>query len=253
MVEGSFYIDALMQEWYCRSISTHSHAKELPMRDQLQLRKIRSLTDELTEFCESLTPKQYVKGEIIYQADNLTDTIYFIKQGTVKLTYADMSGRKITLNVFRQGDVFGETALIGEKRRTLTAQALQKSQVYAINSQRILNLIEKKPLFGFELIALFCQRTRELECKLEDIVFQQVPTRLSRQLVQLAREHGKETEEGTEINFKLTHSELADMIGCARENTTTALNRLSREGIIDKHRYRIIVKDHERLEEKAYA
>lgn len=41
------------------------------------------------------------------------------------------------------------------------------------------------------------------------------------------------------------------MIGSARENATIALNLLEREGIIDKRRYRIIVKDEERLKEMA--
>ena len=40
------------------------------------------------------------------------------------------------------------------------------------------------------------------------------------------------------------------MIGSARENTTMALNRFAREGILKKRRYQIIIKDVEGLKEK---
>jgi CRP/FNR family transcriptional regulator len=74
---------------------------------------------------------------------------------------------------------------------------------------------------------------------------------LSRQILKLIEEHGIRTREGIQIDFKITHKELADLIGSARENTTSALNRLAKEGILDKKRYRIIVKDEERLKEKS--
>jgi Mn-dependent DtxR family transcriptional regulator len=40
------------------------------------------------------------------------------------------------------------------------------------------------------------------------------------------------------------------MIGSARENTTMALNRLARQGLLDKRRYQIVIKDIEGLREK---
>jgi CRP-like cAMP-binding protein len=52
------------------------------------------------------------------------------------------------------------------------------------------------------------------------------------------------------IGFRLTHRDLAEMIGSARENTTMALNRLARQGLLDKRRYQIVIKDPEGLREK---
>jgi len=48
----------------------------------------------------------------------------------------------------------------------------------------------------------------------------------------------------------VTHKDLADMIGSARENTTLALNRFAREGILDKSRYRIVIKNEAGLRKK---
>ncbi len=96
----------------------------------------------------------------------------------------------------------------------------------------------------------FAQRIREYEEALEDFAFKDIQARLSRQLLKLSDEYGVKTKEGTLISFQLTHKELADMIGSARENTTLALNRFEREGILDKSRYRIIIKNEEGLRAK---
>jgi CRP/FNR family transcriptional regulator len=126
---------------------------------------------------------------------------------------------------------------------------LQETALYEIEQRRFLELIEQKPELALDVMALFGRRTRELEHKLEDLVFKDISTRLSRQLLKLIEEHGQETQDGIQIDFKITHKELADLIGSARENTTSALNRLAKEGVLDKKRYRIIVKDEVRLKQ----
>jgi CRP/FNR family transcriptional regulator len=91
---------------------------------------------------------------------------------------------------------------------------------------------------------------REFEETLEGFAFKDIQARLSRQLLKLSDEYGVKTEEGILIGFQLTHKDLADMIGSARENTTLALNRFAREGILDKSRYRIVIKNEKGLRQK---
>jgi len=141
--------------------------------------------------------------------------------------------------------------LVGAKRREHLAQVLQDAIIHPIEREKFFYLLERKPWLALEIIQLFGKRARDLEQKLEDLVFKDITTRLSRQLLRLIEEHGERTPEGTQISFKITHKELADLIGSARENTTSALNRLAKEGILDKKRYYIIIKDEEKLKEKS--
>jgi CRP-like cAMP-binding protein len=193
----------------------------------------------------------YEKDEIVYQPGDIDNSVYYIKEGKVKLAYLDESGRKLTLDILSQGEIFGEMVLIGQRQRELLAQVLQDARIYEIEKGQFLELMEREPWLALKILELFGQRTREIEQKLEDLVFKDIPTRLSRQLLKLIEEHGERTAEGVQINFKITHKELADMIGSARENTTSALNLLEREGILDKRRYRIIIKDEDKLKEKS--
>jgi CRP/FNR family cyclic AMP-dependent transcriptional regulator len=195
--------------------------------------------------------RPYQKGEVIYQPGDVDDSLYYIKSGKVKLAYLDESGRKLTLTILGEGEIFGEMVLIGKGKRQLMAQVLQEAFIYELERSGFLEMLRQNPELTLEVMELFGRRTREIERKLEDLVFKDIPTRLSRQILQLIEEHGVKTGEGIQIDFKITHKELADLIGSARENTTSALNRLAKEGILDKKRYRIIVKDEARLKEKS--
>ena len=213
----------------------------------------RKIGEELAKICtrHNGEGKLYRKGEIIYQPGDIDDSLYYIKEGKVKLAYLDESGRKLTLAILGAGEIFGEMVLIGQRRRELLAQVLQDARIYEIERERFMQLIQQKPWLVLEVLELFGQRTLEIQQKLEDLVFKDITTRLSRQLLRLIEEHGQRTEEGIRIDFKITHKELADLIGSARENTTSALNLLEKEGILDKRRYQIIIKNEEKLKEKS--
>lgn len=211
----------------------------------------QQIAEALSEIVESTTGRFYKKGEIVYQPGDIDERVYFVHEGKVKLAYLDESGRKLTLAILGEGEIFGEMVLVGAKRREHLAQVLQDAIIHPIEREKFFYLLERKPWLALEIIQLFGKRARDLEQKLEDLIFKDITTRLSRQLLRLIEEHGEQTPEGTQISFKITHKELADLIGSARENTTSALNRLAKEGILDKKRYHIVIKDEEKLKEKS--
>lgn len=56
--------------------------------------------------------------------------------------------------------------------------------------------------------------------------------RVRRQLVELAREHGRVRRDGIRIDLPVTHDLIADMVGCARETVTRAFDELQRSGFV---------------------
>ncbi|NIV38935.1 MAG: cyclic nucleotide-binding domain-containing protein, partial [Anaerolineae bacterium] len=69
---------------------------------------------------------------IIYQPGDIDNSVYYIKEGKVKLAYLDESGRKLTLDILSAGEIFGEMVLIGQRQRELLAQVLQDARIYEI-------------------------------------------------------------------------------------------------------------------------
>ncbi|HDJ30130.1 MAG TPA: Crp/Fnr family transcriptional regulator, partial [Candidatus Acetothermia bacterium] len=131
--------------------------------------------------------------------------------------------------------------------------AIEDAVVRRIRRKEFARIMEEEPLYLQLLLEHFARRVREFEEALEDFAFKDIQARLSRRLLKLSDEYGVKTKDGILISFQLTHKELADMIGSARENTTLALNRFAREGILDKSRYRIIIKNEDELRAKINA
>lgn len=58
--------------------------------------------------------------------------------------------------------------------------------------------------------------------------------RVRRQLLELARDHGRVCRDGIRIDLPLTHDLISDMVGCARETVTRAFDELQREGFVER-------------------
>jgi hypothetical protein len=67
--------------------------------------------------------------------------------------------------------------------------------------------------------------------------------RVRRKLLQLARNYGRVVRDGVRIDFPLSHTLLADMIGSSRETVTRSLDELRRDGFVARrgHTYRLLV------------
>jgi CRP-like cAMP-binding protein len=190
------------------------------------------------------------RGETVYQPGSPSNSVYVVEEGRVKLAYLDESGKKLTLAILDPGEIFGEMCLMGETQRRHLASAIDEAVIRCVTEREFAAAINDDPVYLQAMLRHFAHRIREYEEALEDFAFKDIQARLSRQLLKLSDEYGVKTKEGTLISFQLTHKELADMIGSARENTTLALNRFEREGILDKSRYRIIIKNEEGLRAK---
>ncbi len=192
------------------------------------------------------------RGEAIYQPGSPSSSVYFVEEGRVKLAYLDESGKKFTLAILDRGELFGEMGLVGEVHRRHLATAIDDALIRRVSQSEFSHAVEQDPAHLQSLLRHFARRIREFEEALEDFAFRDIQARLSRQLLKLSDEYGVRTKEGILIGFQITHRELADMIGSARENTTLALNRFEREGILDKSRYRIVIKNEEGLRAKCH-
>lgn len=177
--------------------------------------------------------------------------IYWIKKGRVKLSYLDETGRKLALDIFGEGQLFGELSLTRIDKRELLAEALESTEVVAADRNRLLEQAKRDPRLMFEILNLIGIRSRSVQHKLEDMAFKDLPTRLARVLLHLAETHGHHTPQGLQIDCRLTHQDLADLIGATRTNVTMMLSMFYSNGLLKKGRY-ITITDERQLREKGY-
>jgi CRP/FNR family transcriptional regulator len=159
------------------------------------------------------------------------------------------SGREVTLDIVSPGEIFGEANLfVTNSAYGSSAEVLEDSIVYAIRRDSLYGAMVNNMDALKSFLALEVRRRHAAEQRLAEFVFYDVPTRLAHLLGRLASfyaEEGKNT--GVMIRAKLTHQELANLVGSTRETTTLILNDFKRKKLIEFQGRKIVALDIEGL------
>lgn len=209
---------------------------------------IRKIEKELEQFCPIV---EFNEGEIIYSPCQQENVAYLIQKGRVKLFHLDESGKRLTLSILGKQGIFGEMALVGAGHRESSAEAIEDSKCWKIDRGELMMRAQHQPQMVLGLLQLFLKRMAEIQERLKEMVFKDLETRLARTLLHLTQKHGHKQKRIWEIDLKITHQELAELVGGTRENVTTILNRFESEDLISKQRFHISITDPDGLADRA--
>ncbi|TAM89333.1 cyclic nucleotide-binding domain-containing protein [bacterium] len=192
----------------------------------------------------------YAPKRLIFGEGDLGDAVYLLKVGHVRLYRLTEDGKEISLAVLGPGDVFGELALFEEMRRSTFAEALDQAHVCAASIDDFTQLMVHRPQLTMMVAREIARRRTEAETRIAGMTYASVKGRLAAVIQHLLEEHGEDlTDGGRRIVLRLSHQELANLVGTSRETCTLELGRLQRAGLItyDQERY-LVVPHPERLQ-----
>lgn len=179
------------------------------------------------------TVVRYPKGQIVFSAGDTADRIYLIEEGYVKIYRLTMDGRKVTVGSMRSpGQLMGLAETLYHGERTCFAGAINDSILVVVRKSCFERLLGRHPSIALKVATTLGVRMREAEAIIQEMVSWQVPGRLAMLLLKMSERTGIETETGTKIALRLTHEELACMIGTSRQTVTSLLNMFKQEGSI---------------------
>jgi len=198
---------------------------------------------ELGEIKSIMQETTYSKNEILFFEGAAANNLYIILTGLVKVFKTDEEGREKTLSLLSNKDFFGEMALLDEGARSASVQAIEETTVFKIARNKFKQLIANHPEISLKIIAALSQRLRNYNQQIKNLTFKQVKGRLLDTLQRLADKHGVKREEGILIKNKITHQELANLVGTTRATITKLLGELvDKDRLLIKDRY-LILKD----------
>ena len=198
------------------------------------------LLDRMAPYIHQQT---YRKGELIFLEGDTGDEIFFIGSGSVSIYTFDKS-KKVILAFLQEGEYFGEMAMMRPGLvRSATAECLVKTTLYTLRRSDFQTLIEHDRNIAFQLLDYTMERLRRANQQIYDLTFLNVRTRIVKRLLALA-EHGRTLEENEfTIPLKITHQQLAEMVGAVRETVSKVLQELQDAGLIQIHERHIRLKD----------
>ena len=158
-------------------------------------------------------------------------------------------GTETIVHILKQGSIFGEL-LLSEEKREFTAVASTDARVTVLSKGSLVELLASIPTISKNFIRLLSKRLAKVERESGDFGHTWSYNRLTKVLLRLCEEYGQETPKGIVIPLRLTHADLANLIGTTRETVTTQMIRFRRMGLV-KRQDRLLVVNKPRLEEFA--
>lgn len=183
----------------------------------------------------------------LWREGDLSEHVYFLRSGVLKLTRELDDNRTLNLGFFSKGDVVGEGAVLGAQERHTNAVVYQDLEVYRIAAADLARIMAGSAEVSRWLAAQSHERRRVLEQRVGVLLFKTAHARIASLLLDLAKTFGVRDSRGTIVNLKLTHRELAAMIGATRETVSFAIVDLRKKGLVETEGKRVILLDEPKL------
>lgn len=206
----------------------------------------------LTEIGRTLPRRTLAAGETILVEGKPCEGLYFVIQGQVRLIRGAPEGREHVLRVLGPGATFNDIAVFDGGPNSDGALAVGSTTVGFIPKANMTALIDRHPSVARAALKLLSSRQRTLGSIVEDLALRDVTTRVSRLLLGCMGQHEHIVEQAPEACARITHQEIASMVGSVREVVQRVLKDLERDGVIALERTRIRILDQAKLEQWAH-
>lgn len=190
----------------------------------------------------------FKKGEPVYIPDDLSDRIFFISEGRIKISSMNEEGKEITKAILGPGEVFGESSLLGETKRRDFATALEDTNACTVTLDELRGLMRERSELNLFFMRMFGARQLEMERRLESLVFRDSRSRIVEFLLHLVQHKGQRVGYEWVVRKFITHQEVANMTATSRQTVTTTLNDLRAKKLLTFNRSRLLVRDLEKLQ-----
>jgi CRP-like cAMP-binding protein len=213
--------------WYLKNIRLFEDLSPLELQDMERITRMENVR----------------KHQPLYLPGEPSHNVYLLKKGRVKLTNSALSGKEITFEILEPGEVFGELEVLEGSFRATAAEALDDVVICLIRREDFDRYLATHPSAAVRLTKLIGLRLRRIQSRIEDLVFRDVPARLAHLLIELSKDHGAVDQRGVRLRAKLTHQEMANLIGCSRETVSHTLGQFREDGLIQMDGHSIIIID----------
>jgi CRP-like cAMP-binding protein len=179
--------------------------------------------------------KTFWRGMTVYSLEDTASHVYVVLKGRVKILRTSADGQQKILSIRYRGELFGELALAGgavETRHSDEAVALDTTRVAMIRVSDFWNAARRDPVLMQNAMQYVAKQLAEAHRQIESLVFENNHRRLARALVELANDAARSGE----ASVRLTHEELAELIGSTREVVTGMMIEFRQRGLIEYKR-----------------
>lgn len=183
--------------------------------------------------------RRYQAGQVVFSQGHIAEGLYVVLSGRVTISVTSAAGREQILRAVGRGRVFGDIGAFSRTPCPGVARATATTSTALIPRVELERLFVQYPHAGLGALRLLAMRARMFTKLVADFSLRPVGARLAQLLLTLARGEPAIVEDGVSLVHRLTHAEIAALVGSVRAVVQRELKALERAGAIRLGRGRV--------------
>lgn len=172
--------------------------------------------------------RTYPRHTLLIQEGDPGESLYLLRKGRAKVYLGNDGGREVIVAILGPGDFFGELALIDDAKCSANVMTLEESEFVSIGKREFRQVLASSSGMAIHLLKALTSRLREADLQIEALALKDVQARVVQALESLAEPDGNERV----IPARITHRDIAAMVGASREVVTRIFRSLEERGIV---------------------
>jgi CRP/FNR family cyclic AMP-dependent transcriptional regulator len=192
----------------------------------------------------------YDKGQAIYSKGDLTDKVFYLKTGRVKILVVDAEGIERVVSIIEPGNTFGEAAAFDGRPAYVSAVAMVASSAYALDSNELIGAMTQDVALLRVVLSELAHKQRILALQAESATFYSISERVALLLSLLSASYGTNSPDGggRRVQVGVPLAELASILGMSRVTISREIAKLHKAGVVTKNGRDIIILDLQALD-----
>ena len=195
--------------------------------------------DQLAALTTVVSRKSFERGATIIAAGDVTDALYVVISGRLKVIIGDKAGRQVILAMLSPGEYFGEMVPIADSTRSASVIALEPGELLVLSKKEFRKCLSDNFEMAMTMLRCAIQRLREADRKIGRLALMDVYGQVAALLLEMS-----ETIDGQQvITKKIVKQNMARIIGCSREMVHRSMKDLQAGGFIEVRGNSIYLRD----------
>lgn len=178
----------------------------------------------------------------LFEPGTSAHELYFVESGQVRLYQTGPDASTRLSEILGPGDWFGTAALARSRTHGTRAVTVTPSTLWALSSEDVFELLRREPAVAVELVGQLAGRLDAANEDTARLMFDDCNQRLIDALMRFSRTAAATPQEDGAVMLHITHQQLAQAVGAARETISLALTQLRQRNLLRTGRNRLFFK-----------
>jgi CRP-like cAMP-binding protein len=169
---------------------------------------------------------------VLLAEGSVASHVFLVLRGRVRAIRRSDSGREVTLETYRAGDLLADALLAPDRPLPNEWEAAEATDVLAVAREDLLAQVQAWPTLALNIAAQLLARLERSKQLAVGLALADVPERVAGALRTLAKFEGQDGPDGVVVAVRPTQQELANTIGACRETVSRIVSDLARRGLV---------------------